>query len=113
MVNTVNICDNNPFPSDQELFIANYSNKEKFFSEVARKLQSECVNVVMCSRDADTTLVKVPLQIKDAYALVFTAGTDNLCFLTHHVGTSQKQNDIYIKNMTKKKKEWMSMLQTS
>ena len=58
----------------------------------------------MCSRDADTTLVKVPLQIKDAYALVFTAGTDNLCFLTHHVGTSQKQNDIYIKNMTKKKK---------
>ena len=59
----------------------------------------------MCSRDADTTLVKVPLQIKDAYALVFTAGTDNLCFLTHHVGTSQKQNDIYIKNMTKKKKK--------
>ena len=58
----------------------------------------------MCSRDADTTLVKVPLQIKDAYALVLTAGTDNLCFLTHHVGTSQKQNDIYIKNMTKKKK---------
>ena len=38
MVNTVNICDNNPFPSDQELFIANYSNKEKNFSEVARKL---------------------------------------------------------------------------
>ena len=70
----------------------------------------------MCSRDADITLVKVPLQIKDAYALVFTAGTDNLCFLTHHVGTSQKQNDIYIKNMTKKKKkkkQWMSMLQTS
>ena len=59
----------------------------------------------MCSRDADTTLVKVPLQIKDAYALVLTAGTDNLCFLTHHVGTSQKQNDIYIKNMTKKKKK--------
>ena len=59
----------------------------------------------MCSRDADTTLVKVLLQIKDAYALVFTAGTDNLCFLTHHVGTSQKQNDIYIKNMTKKKKK--------
>ena len=58
----------------------------------------------MCSRDADTTLVKVPLQIKDAYALVLTAGTDNLCFLTHHVGTSQKQNDICIKNMTKKKK---------
>ena len=61
----------------------------------------------MCSRDADTTLVKVPLQIKDAYALVFTAGTDNLCFLTHHVGTSQKQNNIYIKNMTKKKKKAM------
>ena len=63
----------------------------------------------MCSRDADTTLVKVPLQIKDAYALVFTAGTDNLCFLTHHVGTSQKQNDIYIKNMTKKKKKKKAM----
>ena len=59
----------------------------------------------MCSRDADITLVKVPLQIKDAYALVFTAGTDNLCFLTHHVGTSQKQNDIYIKKMKKKKKK--------
>ena len=36
-------------------------------------------------------------------ALVFTDDTDNLCLLIHHVDTSQKQNNIYIKNMTKKK----------
>ena len=51
----------------------------------------------MCSRDADTAIVKVTLQIKDASNLVFTDDTDNLCLLIHHVDTSQKQNDIYIK----------------
>ena len=57
----------------------------------------------MCLRDAGTTIVKVILQIKDASALVFTDDTDNLRLLIHHVNISQKQNDIYIKNMTKKK----------
>ena len=103
VLNVVDICDDNPYSSDQELFFANYSNKEKFISELARKLEDEGVNVVMCSRDADTTIVKVALQIKDASALVFTDDTDNLCLLIHHVDTSQKQNNIYIKNMTKKK----------
>ena len=103
MLNAVDICDDNPCPLDQELFFANYSNKEKFISELARKLESESVNVVMCSRDAGTTIIKVALQIKDASALVFTDDTDNLCLLIHHVDTSQKQNNIYIKNMTKKK----------
>ena len=42
----------------------------------------------MCSRDADTTIVKVTLQIKDASALVFTDDTDNSFLLTHHDDTS-------------------------
>ena len=57
----------------------------------------------MCLRDAGKTIVKVILQIKDASALVFTDDTDNLRLLINHVNISQKQNDIYIKNMTKKK----------
>ena len=87
MLNAVDICDDNPFPLDQELFFAYYSNKEKFISELARKLESESVNVVICSRDAGTTIIKVALQIKDASALVFTDDTDNLCLLIHHVDT--------------------------
>ena len=32
---------------------------------------------------------------------MLTGGTDNLCLLIHHVDTPQKQNDIYIKNITR------------
>ena len=103
MLNAVDICGDKPCPSHQELFFADYSNKEKFSSELAQKLESEGVNAVMCLRDAGTTIVKVALQIKDASALVFTDDTDNLCLLIHHLNRSQKQSDIYVKNMTKKK----------
>ena len=58
----------------------------------------------MCPRDADTTIVKVTLQIKDASALVFTDDTDNSFLLTHHDDTSWKQNDIYIKTWQKRNK---------
>ena len=53
----------------------------------------------MCSRDADKTIIKVASQIEEASALVLTDYIDNLCLLIHHVDTSQKQYDVYIKNM--------------
>ena len=46
----------------------------------------------MYSRDADTTIVKVALQIEEASALVLKDDTDNLCFLIHHV--------VYLRNNT-------------
>ena len=52
----------------------------------------------MCSPDADTTVV---LQIEEASALVLVDDTDDLCLLIHHVDTSQKQHDSYIKNMSR------------
>lgn len=52
-LNIVDILDGNPCPVEQELFFANYNNKDKFISELARMLESEGVNVVMCSCDAD------------------------------------------------------------
>ena len=103
MLNAVDIWYDSPCPSDQEIFFANYSNKDRFISGLAREIESKGVNAVICSRDADTTIVKVALQIKDPSALVFTDDTDNVCLLIHRVDTSQKQNVIYIKNMTKKK----------
>ena len=55
----------------------------------------------MCSLDADTTIVKVFLQIEETSALVLPDDPDNLCLLIHRVDTSQKQHDIYIKDMTR------------
>ena len=55
----------------------------------------------MCSLDADTNIVKAFLQIEEASALLFPDNPDNLCLLIHYVDTSQKQHDIYIKNMTR------------
>ena len=103
MLNAVDIWYDSPCPSDQEIFFANYSNKDRFISGLAREIESKGVNAVICSRDADTTIVKVALQIKDPSALVFTDDTDNACLLIHRVDTSQKQNVIYMKNMTKMK----------
>ena len=38
----VDIRDDNPCPAERELFFANYSNKEKFIPELARKLERRC-----------------------------------------------------------------------
>ena len=46
-------------------------------SELAWKLESKSVKDVMCSGDADITIVKVSLGIKKASALVLTDDTDN------------------------------------
>ena len=95
-------------PAERELFFTNYSNKEKFISDLSRKLESEGVKVVICSRDADTTIVKVALQIEKASALVLANDTNNLCLLINHVDATQKQHGIYIKNMTRNaSNEWV------
>ena len=86
----VDIRDDNFWPAEQGLFFANYSNKDNFISELARKLEKEGVKAVMCSLDTDTTIVKVFLQIEEASALVLPDDPDNLCLLIHRVDTSQK-----------------------
>ena len=56
----------------------------------------------MCLCDADTTIVKVAVKIEEASAFLLADDSDdNFCFLIHHVDTSQKQHNIYIKNMTR------------
>ena len=60
-LNIVDNRDDNSCPAERELFFANYSKKDKFILELARKLDSEGVKVIMCSCDADTTIVKVAL----------------------------------------------------
>ena len=102
-LNIVDIRDDNPCSGVRELFFVNYSNKEEFNSELTRKLDSDGVSVVMCSRDGNTTVVKVSLQIEEASALALKADTDNVCLLIHHFDASQRQHDTYIKNMTRRK----------
>ena len=69
MSNNVDICDGKPCTSEQESFFANYINKENFISVLAKKLMNESINAVMCSNDAATTMVKVPLKIIDVSTL--------------------------------------------
>ena len=102
-LNIVDIRDDNPCSGVRELFFVNYSNKEEFNSELARKLDSDGVSVVMCSRDGNTTVVKVSLQIEEASALALKVDTDNLCLLIQHFDAPQRQHDTYIKNMTRRK----------
>ena len=63
----------------------------------------------MCLCDADTTIVKVAVKIEEASAFLLADDSDdNFCFLIHHVDTSQKQHNIYIKNMTRNaNNEWV------
>ena len=103
MLQVVEISDTNPCPSDRDLFLANYTNKQTFVSALAAKLELSGVNAILCSSDADTTIVKTALKIDDISALVLTDDTDNICLMMHHVHVSDKSYDIFIKNMTRKK----------
>ena len=99
-LNIVHIREDNSCPAERELFFANYNNKKKLISELARTLDSKGVKVAMCSHNADTTILKVALHVEKASALLLTDGTDNLSLPIHHVDTSQKQH-IHFKNMTR------------
>ena len=104
MLQSVEISDDNPCPSDRDLFLANYTNKQKFVSALAEKLNFSGVIVILCPSDADTTIVKTALEIERP-VLDLTDDTDNLCLMMHHVHVSVKSHEMYIKKHDQKENQ--------
>ncbi|KAG1667386.1 hypothetical protein GQR58_018489 [Nymphon striatum] len=99
---TVEIHDQHPCPSERKVFLSNYLNKEKFVIALASKLKSCGFEVVLCPSDADTTIVKVALNLSTP-ATVYSDDTDVLCLLVHHTKMNPNTADIFLTNMTTSK----------
>ena len=81
-------------------FLTNYNNKEKIVNTLAAKLEGSSVKPVLCSSDADTTIVKTELQHGNKPVAVFSDGTDILCYLLHHLYFPRNQNKIHFMDTT-------------
>jgi len=61
------------------------------------------IDVVLCPSDADTTIVKRALEIRDKPVTIFSDDTDVLCLLLHHADIANDPKRIFLKNMTCRK----------
>lgn len=101
---TVEVKETNKCPSDRNTFLTNYSNKGEFVKYLASKLRSFGFQVFECPSDADTTIVKVAIEIaKTQDVTVYSDDTDVLCLLVHHFYHSSNMKNVYMSNMTRQK----------
>ena len=100
---TFEVKNSNPCTVEKSLFLSNYTNKERFVTMLAENLKSMGFQVVLCPSDADTTIVKTALDISQSSPVtVLSDDTDVFCLLLHHL-LNQSVNNIYLKNMTRKR----------
>ena len=88
MLQVIEISEINACPSNRELLLSNYINKQNFVSALVCKLQRAGFHVILCPGDADTTIVKGALDIQNVPVLVMTDDTDNLYLLIHHMNVT-------------------------
>lgn len=99
MSQTIDTKKDNPCPINRNTFFLNYTNKEKFVTELANHLAMK-LKVVQCPSDADTSIVKEALtDSQNSEVAVFSDDTDVLYLLVHHVANSR----LFLTNMTRKK----------
>ena len=77
MSHTIEINDGN--------FLPNYVNRQNFVNLLFAKLGENGFKVILCSSDADTTIVKTTFDIKNGSVTILADDTDILCLLLHHV----------------------------
>ena len=100
----IEIRKENNCPFDGAEFFNNYSNKQSFINKLAAILESNGFKVVLCSSDADTTIVKTALEVERGPVTILADDTDILCLLLHHVKINLNPGvNIFLKNMAKKK----------
>ena len=99
--NSIEIKMQNRCPADRKSFLTNYGNKEAFVNWLSTNLSEAGFEVINCPADADTTIVKVSLDQKEAVN-VYSDDTDILCLLLHHFDKSSS-HDIVLCQMTKAK----------
>nr|XP_047133400.1 uncharacterized protein LOC124811573 isoform X1 [Hydra vulgaris] len=101
---TVEINDLNPCPAERSIFLSNYKNKNDFVRLLALKLQNNGFKVICCPSDADTSIVKLALEINNVESVtIYSDDTDILCLLMHHVHTGAQSQGIFLKTLTRNK----------
>jgi hypothetical protein len=99
----VEIHESNPCPSDRSNFFSNYTNKKSFIRILEVKLRERGLTVYLCHSDADTTIVKVALNLSETGPVtVFADDTDILCLLLHHYKSVDPSNKMYLTSMIRK-----------
>ena len=95
--------DSNICPTDRDTLLSNYQNKEGFVKLLATSLKTFGFQVVECPSDADTTIVKVAIQMARVQdVIVYSDDTDVLSLLVHHCYQTSNLSNVYIMNMTRK-----------
>ena len=80
---TVEIKNINPCISDRCMLFSNYINKanlEKFLTE---KLEKNCVDVIQCPMDKDTTIIKIALTAAKVFPVNVFANDTDILFMTN------------------------------
>ena len=75
----VEIIDTNPCPSDRTELLTNYANKQRFVNTMADVLKQNELHIILSPSDADTTIVRNALDIRDKPVTVLADDTDVLC----------------------------------
>ena len=93
-------------PTDRNNFLTIYGNKGSFVKSLAIELRKIGFQVFECPSDADTTIVKVAIDIaKSKNVTVYSDDTDVLCLLAHHCFHLPALKSIYLSNMTRRKNQ--------
>ena len=101
---TVEVKETNKCPTDRNTFLTNYANKGAFVKSLASNLRSLGFQVFECPSDADTTIVKVAIDIAQSQnVMVYSDDTDILCLLVHHYFHLSNLQNMYLSNMTRQK----------
>ena len=68
---TVEVNDLHTCPSERNVYLSNYMNKEHFVTVLAEKLEMNGFYVLLCPSNADTTIVKIALDSAEGTPVTF------------------------------------------
>ena len=89
-----------PCPTEKNVFLSNYKNKESFVVALSKQLELHGFKVHLCPSDADTTTIRVAFDYVDRTPVtVYSDDTDVLCSLVHHA-IQHDCLDIFVTNIT-------------
>ena len=92
--------------TDRSSFMSNYSNKSNFIGILSTKLTSSGIRAIQASSDADTTIVKTALDLRDheqTDVAVIADDTDIMCLLVHHSMNTSSSHELVSVGMVNQK----------
>jgi len=106
---SVQVDETRPVCSNQQLFLANSSNKSQFIALLGRRLSEEGHTVRYAPDDADTLIVKSAVEVAEQQqsVTVVAEDTDILVLLVHHVQPGMAE--VYMLSVCKARKSMVSV----